>query len=141
MRANDLIRTALVAVVAVGLIAAVAGCSSTTPPSQRWGYDGRVPLFSYMDGYVEDQSELGPIGPETWGGTNVPGSKRYHWIPGSQEWYTFVGPEGPAGTTGGQGPTGAMGAQGPAGAPGVAGPVGVTGVAGAAGAPGRLVLQ
>jgi hypothetical protein len=140
MRASDLIRTALVAVVAVGVIAAISGCSSTTPPGQRWGYDGRVPLYSYMDGYVEDQTETGPVA--WWAyNTNVPGSKRYHWIPGSQEWYTFVGPEGPAGPTGPQGTTGAMGPQGPAGAPGVAGPVGVAGVAGAAGEPGRLVLQ
>lgn len=140
MRAIDLIRTALVAVVAVGLIAAVAGCSSTTAPSQRWGYDGRVPLYSWMDGYVEDQTATGPV---AWwaSGTNVPGSKRYHWIPRSQEWYTFQGPPGPAGKPGEQGPTGPVGAQGLVGAPGVAGPVGVTGVASSAGAPGRLVLQ
>lgn len=144
MRAINLMRTAAAVVGAVGFIAAVAGCSSTSA-SQRWGYDGRVPLYSYMDGYVEDQSRNGPVAPWAAMQGTTPGTPRYSWVtgwkPGDPEWYVFQGPAGPAGPQGPQGPLGPMGAQGPTGAPGFNGTAGVAGAEGAAGAPGRLVLQ
>jgi len=119
-----MLRHLMTGCVAATLVIVVAGCSSTTSTTPRWGYAGPPPLFSYQDGYVEDQTATGPL--PTWAqSTNVPGSRRYSRFLGvPEEWYTFAGPPGPAG------PLGAVGAMGPAGAPGPAGPVGVGGLPG-----------
>lgn len=122
---------------AVGIVA--AGCSSTTSTTPQFGYAGPPPLFSYQDGYVEDQTATGPV--PTWAlGTNVPGSRRYSRFPGvTEEWYTFAGPSGPAGKPGPMGPAGLAGLPGPVGPAGPAGPVGLTGLQGPQGERGYLI--
>ena len=123
---------------AAGLLAlVVAGCASGTTTAASWGYDGRIPLHAFQDGYIEHQSATGPVPPGAIG-SNIPGSRRYFWLPGSPEWYTFAGPAGAAG------PQGPMGPQGPAGvngASGATGFVGSQGVTGPQGQPGRLVVE
>lgn len=116
------------------LAIATAGCASTPP---RLGYGGPPPLFTYQDGYVEDQSRHGPL-PTYAQGTAVPGSKRYWWIPGSAEWYVFAGPQGPPGNAGLPGPQGPAGI---AGVPGPMGPAGVGGDPGPTGPNGRLLVK
>ena len=133
---------ALVAVsVAASLAVLVAGCASTeSTTTPRVGYGGPPPLFSYMDGYVEDRGPNGPV--PYWKGSNyAPGTRRYSWISGAEEWYTFPGPTGPAGKPG---PAGPAGPDGVAGIPGPVGPVGAVGPAGPlgpSGSPGRLVVE
>ena len=125
----------VLAVVVLALIA--AGCASGTSTPSRLGYDGRVPLYAFQDGYVEDQSVTGPPPPGAIG-SNIPGSRRYFWMPGSPAWYTFAGPAGPAGP---QGPMGPQGAAGVNGASGAMGPVGLQGPAGPQGQSGRLIVE
>ena len=125
----------VLAIVVLAVI--VAGCASGTSTTSRWGYDGRIPLYAFQDGYIEDQSVTGPPPPGAIG-SNIPGSRRYFWLRGSPEWYTFAGAAGPAG------PQGPMGPQGPAGVNGVSGtigPVGVQGPTGSQGQPGRLIVE
>lgn len=125
-----MLRYLMTGFVAATLVIVAAGCSSTTSTTPRFGYAGPPPLFSYQDGYVEDQTSTGPL--PTWAmGTNVPGSRRYSGFPGvTEEWYTFPGPAGPAGPQGPMGPVGPAGLSGPVGAPGLPGPMGPLGAGG-----------
>ena len=115
---------------AATLVIVAAGCSSTTSTTPRFGYAGPPPLFSYQDGYVEDQPATGPM--PTWDKEGrVPGARRYSGFPGvNEEWYTFPGPAGLAGPQGPVGPMGPVGLSGPAGAPGLSGSMGPLGAGG-----------
>lgn len=128
---------------AATLVIVAAGCSSTTSTTPRWGYAGPPPLFAHGDGYVEDQTPTGPIPSLNFGGTNIPGSRRYSGFRGvPEEWYTFAGPAGAAGQpglAGLQGPAGPAGPAGPPGPAGAPGPVGPAGEQGPPGAPGMLL--
>lgn len=127
------------ALLAVGVAIATVACT-TASGTPRVGYDGRVPLFAFQDGYVEDRSPTGPV-PRDAGegaGPNIPGQERYAFIPGAQQWYTF---EGPQGLEGMQGPAGPQGPQGVAGPAGPAGAQGVAGIMGGRGTDGVLVLE
>jgi len=125
-----MLRYLMTGFVAATLVIVAAGCSSTTSTTPRWGYAGPPPLFSYQDGYVEDQTATGPL-PTSALGPNVPGSRRYSRFPGvTEEWYTFPGPPGPAGKPGPMGSAGPPGSPGPVGLPGPAGVVGLTGLQG-----------
>lgn len=128
-----MLRHLMTGFMAAMVVIVVAGCSSTTSTTPRFGYAGPPPLFAYQDGYVEDQTATGPM--PTWAsGTNVPGSRRYSRFPGvSEEWYTFQGPPGPAGKPGPMGPAGLAGLPGPVGPAGSAGAAGLAGLHGAQG--------
>ena len=84
-----MLRHLMTGFMAATVVIVAAGCSSTTSTTPRFGYAGPPPLFSYQDGYVEDQTATGPI--PTWANqTNVPGSRRYSRFGGvTEEWYTF----------------------------------------------------
>lgn len=135
---SAMMRQLVTGLMAAAAVIVSAGCGSTTSTTPRWGYAGPPPLFSYEDGYVEDQSATGPV--PTWAlGPNVPGSRRYSRFPGvTQEWYTFPGPSGPAGSPGPVGPEGPAGPPGPMGPAGVAGIAGPVGPQGPEGEPGRV---
>lgn len=128
-----MLRHLMTGFMAATVVIVAAGCSSTTSTTPRFGYAGPPPLFSYQDGYVEDQTATGPI--PTWANqTNVPGSRRYSRFGGvTEEWYTFPGPPGPAGKPGPVGPAGPAGLPGPPGPAGPAGAAGLTGLQGAQG--------
>lgn len=128
-----MLRPIMKGLMAAALVVVAAGCGATTSTTPRWGYAGPPPLYSFLDGYVEDQTATGPL--TTWAqGTNIPGSRRYSTfrdVP--DEWYTFPGPagvQGPQGVAGLAGPAGPAGPPGPAGPVGIAGPVGPAGIAG-----------
>ena len=125
-----MLRYLMTGFVAATLVIVAAGCSSTTSTTPRFGYAGPPPLFSYQDGYVEDQTATGPM--PTWDKEGrVPGARRYSGFPGvTEEWYTFPGPAGPAGPQGPVGPMGPVGLSGPAGAPGLSGSTGPLGAGG-----------
>ena len=108
-----MLRHLMTGLLAATLVIGAGGWGSATLTTPRWGYAGAPPLFSYQDGYVEDQTATGPI--PTWSfSTNVPGSRRYSRFPGvTEEWYTFPGPPGPAGPAGPPGAPGLAGATGP----------------------------
>ncbi len=128
-----MLRHLMTGLMATTVVIVAAGCSSTASTTPRFGYAGPPPLFSYLDGYVEDQTATGPV-PRSAFGTNVPGSRRYSGFAGvTEEWYTFQGPPGPAGRPGPVGPAGPAGAPGPVGPAGPAGAVGLTGLHGAQG--------
>ncbi len=128
-----MLRHLMTGLMATTVVIVAAGCSSTASTTPRFGYAGPPPLFSYLDGYVEDQTATGPL-PTSALGTNVPGSRRYSGFPGvTEEWYTFPGPPGPAGRPGPVGPAGPAGPPGPVGPAGPAGGVGLTGLQGAQG--------
>jgi len=134
-----MLRHLMTGFMAATVVIVAAGCSSTTSTTPRWGYAGPPPLFSYQDGYVEDQTATGPI-PTWWQGPNVPGSRRYSRFPGvTEEWYTFQGPPGPAGKPGPAGPAGPAGSPGPVGLPGPAGAIGLMGLQGAQGEAGHEI--
>ena len=56
-----MLRHLMTGLTAAALVIAVAGCSSTSSTTPRWGYAGPPPLFAHGDGYVEDQTATGPI--------------------------------------------------------------------------------
>jgi len=134
-----MLRYLMTGFMAAAVVIVAAGCSSATSTTPRFGYGGPPPLFSYQDGYVEDQTATGPI--PTWAyNTNVPGSRRYSNFPGvTEEWSTFVGPPGPAGRPGPLGSAGLAGLPGPVGPAGPPGPVGLTGLPGDQGERGYLI--
>jgi len=134
-----MLRYLMTGFMAATVVIVAAGCSSTTSTTPRYGYAGPPPLFSYQDGYVEDQTATGPI--PTWSqGPNVPGSRRYSRFPGvTEEWYTFPGPPGPAGKPGPVGPAGLAGPPGLVGLPGSPGVVGLTGLEGLQGERGHEI--
>ncbi len=125
----------VLAVVALGVGLAACTTASGTP---QVGYVG-PPLYSYMGGYVEDQTERGPLPDWAHQTMPAPGTKRYYWLDTDQEWFVFQGPAGPQGAQGPQGPTGPQGPQGIAGIPGPMGPQGSVGLAGLPGDPGVMV--
>ncbi len=127
-----IIRVLAVLTLGIGL----AACA-TTSGEPRWGYVG-PPLYSYQGGYVEDQTERGPVPAWVHQTMPPPGTKRYYWLDTDQEWFVFQGPQGPQGTPGVQGPQGPQGPQGVAGIAGPMGPEGTVGLAGAPGAPGQM---
>lgn len=128
-----MLRLLMTGLTAAAIVIAVAGCSSTTSTTPRWGYAGPPPLYSFQDGYVEDQTATGPMA--TWDKTgNPPGARRYSRFPGvTEEWYTFPGPPGPAGKPGPVGPMGPVGSAGLTGPPGPMGPAGTPGSSGLSG--------
>lgn len=125
------------ALLAIGVAVATVACT-TSSGTPRVGYDGKVPLFAFQDGYVEDRSPGGPV--SSWAGeqTNIPGDPRYQFVPGAEQWYTFEGPRGPEGKTGVAGLQGPQGEQGVAGLPG---PQGVAGLMGPSGTEGVAILE
>jgi hypothetical protein len=132
-----MLRYLMTGFMAATVVIVAAGCSSTTSTTPRFGYAGPPPLFSYQDGYVEDQTATGPM--PTWDKEGrVPGARRYSGFPGvTEEWYTFPGPPGPAGKPGPMGPAGLAGLPGPVGPAGPAGAVGLMGLQGAQGEQGH----
>ncbi len=127
--------TALAVVVTVGI--ALVGCSTTTSGTPQWGYVG-PPLYAFQDGYVEDQTERGPVPSSVHQTMPPPGTKRYWWLDTDQEWYVFQGPQGPEGKMGPMGAQGPAGLQGIAGIAGPVGPEGPIGLAGLQGTPGVM---
>ncbi len=144
-----MMRHMLISVAAAGLLAAVAGCSASTP---RWGYVGPdsspdwrgQQFYAYADGYTGgnqpnvDHSKFF-IAPCTRQARLVePGPT------GAAGRAGLAGPPGLAGPAGPPGPVGVMGApgpEGPAGAAGSIGPAGPPGPAGVPGPPGSRGLQ
>jgi len=138
-----MMRNLIVSVATAGLLAAVAGCS-TSASAPRWGYVGPDSdpgwrgqnFYDYRDGYValnytnNDDFKVIPVctpqprlvepGPS--GGAGRAG---------------LSGPPGPAGAVGVNGPPGPMGPAGPPGSPGAPGPAGVPGPPGLRGPAGK----
>ena len=135
-------RNLIISVATVGLLAAVAGCSSSTS-APRWGYVGpdSTPgwkgqnFYAYQDGYAAlnytnfDDYKVIPI--------CTPQAQLVERGPsGAAGRVGLAGPPGPAGVVGvdgPQGPMGPVGAMGPAGAPGSPGSPGDPGPDGAPG--------
>jgi len=128
-------RNLMITVATAGLLVAVAGCSTTSPP--QWGYVGpdSTPgwkgqnFYSHNNGYVAlnytNDDELKPITICT------PQPKLVQPGPmGPAGRAGLAGPGGPGGPPGPAGVNGAPGPQGPAGGPGLPGPPGPAGVPG-----------
>ncbi len=128
--------TALAVVTAaVGLTA----CATAPDGTSRWGYAGPPPLYAYQGGYVEDQTDRGPVPSSVHETMPPPGTKRYWWLNTDQEWFVFQGPQGVEGKQGPMGAQGPQGAVGIAGIPGPTGPGGNVGLAGLSGTPGQMI--
>jgi outer membrane protein OmpA-like peptidoglycan-associated protein len=131
-----MMRNVIIGVATVGLLGAVAGCSTSTS-APRWGYVGpdTAPgwkgqnFYAYRDGYLA---------------LNYSNNDDYKVIPicTPQPQLVETGPRGAAGRVGLAGPAGPAGVgglnapQGPMGPAGAMGPAGPPGAPGASGAPG-----
>lgn len=141
-----MMRSLMISVATAGLLASVAGCSSTESP--RLGYVGpdNTPgwkgqnFYAYQDGYValnytknDDYKVITICTPQP--KLVEPGPR------GAAGRVGLAGPPGPAGDVGVNGPSGPMGpsgAMGPAGAPGPPGAPGPGGVPGPKGSRGPM---
>lgn len=138
-------RNLIISVATAGLLAAVAGCSTSTS-APRWGYVGPDSdpdwrgqnFYSHRDGYValnytnNDDIKVIPI--------CTPQPRLVEPGPmGAAGRVGVAGPLGPAGPVGVNGPPGPMGPAGAPGPPGAPGPAGVPGPPGLPGPAGKRV--
>ena len=138
-----MMRNLIISVATAGLLAAVAGCSTSTS-TPRWGYVGPdsdpnwrgQTFYAYMDGYTAanytnlDDAKVIPV--------CTPQPRLVEPGPsGAAGRAGLSGPPGPAGVVGVNGPPGPRGPAGAPGAPGAPGPAGVPGPPGLRGPAGK----